>query len=80
MPAFELVDMADTSDFLLNYGTFESVTTPYFSGARVASYIELRDVYVHLRSIDKAFTSEKDDDDYLARCPSSFNTALLQSF
>ena len=80
MPAFELVDMADTSDFLLNYGTFESVTTPDFSGARVASYIELRDVCVHLCFIDKAFPSEKDDDGYLSQCPSSFNTALLHSF
>ena len=26
MPAFELIDMADPSDFLVDYGTFESVT------------------------------------------------------
>ena len=34
MPAFELVDVADCSDFLLNYDDFDSVTPPDLPGIR----------------------------------------------
>ena len=80
MPAFELVDIADPSDFIMDYVTFESVTTPDFTGARVQSYIALRDICVHLRFIDNAFPSSTEANDYFSQCPSEFNTALLESF
>ena len=47
MPAFEMVDIATPSSFLLDHSTFESITTPDFTGARVNSYIELRDICCH---------------------------------
>ena len=80
MPAFENIDVAAPSVFLLDHSTFKSITTPDFTGSRVNSYIKLRDICCHLRMIDSAFSSPKDGVDVFDQCPADFNKPLLESF
>ena len=61
MPAFELKDLTDSVVFIMKYSTFESVTTPAFTGSRVDTYIDLRDLCVCLGFIERAYPSTTND-------------------
>ena len=69
MPAFELENLCDPAEFLMNYSTFELVSTPDFTGSRVDAYIDFRDLCVRLSFIERAFPSSKDGNNYFEQCP-----------
>ena len=72
--------MDDPTSFLLAYDTYESVTTPDFSGTRVDSYLKLRDITSHLQHFNRAFANLKDNDVSFELFPPEFDTNKLEAF
>ena len=80
MPAFEIVDIDECSEFLLNYDNFDSVTLPDFTGDRVASYLRVKDVVTTIKYFGRAFPDTLANDGYFKQCPAEFNRYKMSSF
>ena len=81
MPVFEFLDWDDTANFFVNYDSYQTVTTPEFSGDRVSSYLQLRDLASHLNYMKRAFPdNDSDDEGCFQYCPSEFDMNKLHSF
>ena len=80
MPAFECIDQIDPSGCFVDFDSWESVKTPDFTGERVRSYIDLRNMASQLVQLSTAFPTEKEDTDYFAQCPTSFDKKKLKDF
>ena len=55
IPAFEIVDLKDTANFFLEYEHFETIVLPDFTGDRVASYLQLKDIVCYFKYLSQSF-------------------------